>query len=103
MRLAWRIAPGPNRAPGRFEVPRSKGMPAMHIAASAFECSRPRKLDRMAKVGVEAMKAEKCLDPLEYRGDSLAEADAHRDQRVSAAGALQLAGGGQRDAGTRGA
>ena len=23
MRLAWRIAPGPKRAPGRFEVPRS--------------------------------------------------------------------------------
>ena len=23
MRLAWRIAAGPNRAPGRFEVPRS--------------------------------------------------------------------------------
>src|SRR5947209_16215225 len=55
MRLAWRIAAGPNRAPGRFEVPRSNGMPAMQIAASLRECSMPRKLGRVAKVGTVLM------------------------------------------------
>jgi hypothetical protein len=30
-------------------------MPAMQIAASAFESSRPRKVGRVAKVGMEVM------------------------------------------------
>src|SRR5271155_6285021 len=51
MRLAGRIAAGPNRAPGRFEVPRSNGIPATQIAASALVRSTPRKLGRMAYVG----------------------------------------------------
>jgi hypothetical protein len=55
MRLAWRIAAGPNRAPGRFEVPRSKGTPAMQIAASALPRSVPRKVGRVAKVGTDVM------------------------------------------------
>src|SRR6516162_182707 len=42
-------------------------------------------------------------DPLEHRGDALADADAHRHQRVAAAGALQLPGGGQCDARSGGA
>src|SRR5215472_18906456 len=37
-------------------------------------------------------------DPFEYRSDALADADAHRHQRVAAAGALQLPRGGQCDA-----
>src|SRR5262245_58221009 len=55
MRLAWRIAAGPKRAPGRLEVPRSNGMPAMQIAASVFVRSRPRKLGLVANVGIDAM------------------------------------------------
>src|SRR5438552_11601108 len=105
MRLAWRIAAGANRAPGRFEVPRSKGMPAMQIAASAFERSRPRKVGRVAKVGMEVMASYlgrpcsrgRISDPFEHRGDALTDADAHRDERIAAAGTVQLAGGGQRD------
>src|SRR5437660_11520552 len=42
-------------------------------------------------------------DPLEHRGDALADADAHRHESISATGALQLAGGSERDAGARGA
>src|SRR6516162_5507289 len=110
MRLAWRIAAGPNRAPGRFDVPRSKGTPAMQILASAFERSRPRKVGRVAKVGMDVMASYlgrpcscgRISDPFEHCGDALADADAHRDKRVAAAGALQLAGGGQRDARARG-
>src|SRR5271169_5919705 len=102
MRLAWRIAAGPNRAPGRFEVPRSKGMPATQIVASAFERSRPRKVGRVAKVGTEVMASYlgrpcsggRISDPFEHRGDALTNPDAHRNQRIAAAGALQLAGGG---------
>src|SRR5438105_7751601 len=41
--------------------------------------------------------------PFEHRGDALADADAHRHQRVAAAGALQLAGRGQCDARAGGA
>jgi len=55
MRLAWRIAAGPKRAPGRFEVPRSKGIPATQIAASALVRSTPRKVGRVAKVGTKLM------------------------------------------------
>src|SRR5579875_275156 len=55
MRLAWRIAAGPKRAPGRLEVARSNGMPAMTIAASRSLRSRPRKLGRVAKVGMLVM------------------------------------------------
>src|SRR5277367_639799 len=43
------------------------------------------------------------LDPLDDRGDALADADAHRDERVFPAGTLQLARRGQRDARSRGA
>src|ERR1700719_4922811 len=108
MRLARRIAAGPKRARGRFEVPISKGMPATQIAASAFDRSRPRKVGRVAKVGTEVMASylgRPCLggrisDPLEHCGDALADADAHRHERVATAGALQLAGGGQGDART---
>src|SRR6202011_3718537 len=111
MRLAWRIAAGPKRAPGRFEVPRSKGMPATQIVASAVERSRPRKVGRVAKVGTEVMASYlgrpcsggRISDPFEHCGDALADADAHRHERISPAGAVQLAGGGQRDAGARGA
>src|ERR1700747_1941145 len=111
MRLACRIAAGPNRAPGRFEVPRSKGMPAMQMAASPFERSRPRKLGLVANVGMGVMASYlgrpcsrgRISDAFEHRRDALADADAHRPERVAAAGALQLAGGGQRDARARGA
>src|SRR5438132_2474591 len=41
--------------------------------------------------------------PLEDGGDALADADAHRHQRIAPAGALQLTRGGQRDARARGA
>src|ERR1700731_2795789 len=111
MRLAWRIAAGPNRAPGRFEGPGSKGMPATQIVASAFERSRPRKAGRVAKVGTEVMASYlgrpcsggRISDPFEHCGDTLADADAHRHERISPAGTPQLAGGGQGDARTRGA
>lgn len=39
------------RAPARFEVPRSKGMPAMQIAAEGFRLARPKKVGCVAKVG----------------------------------------------------
>src|SRR5437899_6254142 len=52
----------------------------------------------------EAMTARKgSSGPLEHRGDALADADAHRDERVAAADTLQLTGGGQCDARARGA
>src|SRR3984893_12762110 len=55
MRLAWRIAAGPKRAHGRFEVPRSNGMPATQIAASALARSTPRNVGRVANVGTEVI------------------------------------------------
>src|SRR5262249_27740207 len=41
--------------------------------------------------------------PLQYDGDALADADAHGDERIASAGALQLARGSQRKARARGA
>src|SRR5207237_3623062 len=72
---------------------------------------RPRKVGRVAKVGMEVMayylgrpcSRGRISDPLEHCGDALADPDAHRHERVTTAGTLQLAGGGQRDARTRGA
>src|SRR5258707_12658438 len=43
------------------------------------------------------------LYPLDHRGDALADADAHRDEGVAAAAALQLPRRGQGDAWPRGA
>src|SRR5205085_10842761 len=43
------------------------------------------------------------LDAFENGGDTLTDADAHRDQREAAAGALQLAGRGQGETRPRGA
>src|SRR5579875_2031747 len=162
MRLAWRIAAGPKRAPGRLEVARSNGMPAMTIAASRSLRSRPRKLGRVAKVGMLVMapiwggrdrllregtltgrraavgkpapfargergapaggfdahrapaappqpgrpgwrRRRPRSDPLQDHGDALADADAHRDQRIAPAAALQLARRGQCDARSRSA
>jgi hypothetical protein len=48
MRLACRIAAGPNRVPLRFEVPISKGMPAIEIAAARSRRSIPRNVGATA-------------------------------------------------------
>src|SRR5882762_4712185 len=110
MRLAWRIAAGPKRAPGRFEVPRSNGIPATQIAASVLARSTPRNVGRTANVGTEVILSGEATTgwkgrshPFEHCGDALADADAHRHQRIAPAGALQLTRGGQRDARARGA
>ncbi len=51
IRLAWRMACGPKRAPLRLVVPISSGMPAMEIAASRSRRPIPRNEGGTAKVG----------------------------------------------------
>src|SRR6202035_5460106 len=48
---------------------------------------------RMTPTGAVAWGLQHQLDPFENRGDALAAADAHRDQRVPAAGPAQLVEG----------
>ena len=51
IRLAWRMACGPKRAPLRLVVPISSGMPAIEIAASRSRRPNPRNPGGTAKVG----------------------------------------------------
>jgi hypothetical protein len=53
--LACRIADGPNRAPGRFVVPRSKGIPATQTGALASSQPTPRNVGGTAKVATPVM------------------------------------------------
>ena len=109
-RLADRRGPKPRPRPVRgAEIEGDAGDADRRVGARALHAEKGRP-DGKSRNGCHGLLSGEAMtgckdssDPLEHRSDALADADAHRHQRIAAAGALQLPRGGQREPRARGA
>src|SRR6516165_3184071 len=104
-RLADRCRSKPRPGPVRgAEIEWDPGDTDCRVGTRAFDAEKGRPDGESRDRGHDLLSGEAMtrwkgrLDALEHRGDALTDADAHRHQRVVAAGALQLARRRQRDA-----
>src|SRR5438270_7088469 len=82
----------------------SGGYAAPKISSSSVSSSSTSRVGAGTGSTVMVTRCPACLlHSFEHCGDALPDADAHRHERITAAGAVQLAGGRQCDAGARGA
>ena len=98
--LASMVSSGMAAAASNARGPRSDDGNRLGAHAAARDAVSPRSRARLVECPdrkggrsprpSSRRRSTETLQPLEHRRDALAAADAHRDQRVAAAGALQL-------------